>query len=217
MRRILVPILLLMTATSFANERAAIQQMKGRRAVIVFENDIPFSVGQKVYLQSEDGVELGVRKDIRNHLQRKNSIQLSASLDSTNTKPDETTASSLAVRYGLNYENFELGPLVSLSSTKASSQMNLYKFGGFFDFNFVPNRAGEDLVYGVFAEASSANAKTGSISTTTTSLGGGAFIKWFVLSPVLAIRLNAYYRNDKPNNSKGTNTTGIGFALEHYF
>src|SRR5689334_3316193 len=106
---------------SFAAERGVIQQMKGKRAIVQFEKDIPFSVGQKVYLNSEDGTELGVNKELRNPLERKNSISLDTEIYSTEietkvsrvTSKTTITGYSLSGRYGWNQGQYEYGPFFS--------------------------------------------------------------------------------------------------------
>jgi hypothetical protein len=203
--------------TSFAGERAVVQQMKGRRAIIQFEKDIPFSVGQAVYINSETGVELGVRNDARNFLQRQNVVELSGGFSTTDTDP-ETTIFTVSGRYGFNYGNYEFGGRASFKSTEAgSSERSEYTLGGFFDYNLVPNKPGEDFVYGAYAELGIGNQKVGSQNFSYTEIIGGGFLKWFVFSPVLAVRLNLFYQHAKPENGDASNTTGISWGLAHYF
>ncbi len=225
---------LLATSISFAAEKAVIQQMKGRRAIVHFEKDIPFSVGQKIYLNSEDGVELGVQKEMRNPLERKNSVSFAAGFSSAETttkavgtSKTSTTSYVISGRYGWNKENYEYGPLGSFSFSKTSgsgsSETNTYQFGGFFDYNLIPNKPGEDTVWGFFGEGAFGNTKSNGLGATIITATGGGFIKWFVFSPMLAIRSNLYYSLDLTDfasgttKSRNTGTLGASFALSHYF
>lgn len=209
---------------SFAGERAVIQQMKGKRAIVQFEKDIPFSVGQRVYLNSEDGSELGMRKELRNPLERKNSVSLETSFTSTDTAT-ATTEYEIAARYGWNMGKYEFGPVFSYSFTKNVSEISNYKVGGFFDFNFISNNPGEDFIWGVYGEGKIGNSKVSTASTSFTAVTGGAFVKWFIFSPALALRANALYEYEMDEKSTTTNnaaqknftTTGLQIGLNHYF
>lgn len=211
---------LLASSISLAAERAVIQQMKGKRAILQFESDIPFSVGQKVYLNSESGTELGVRKELRNPLERKNLVSLAAEISNTDTSPTSATY-SLTGRYGWNKEQYEFGPVGTFSFFKqgsiSSTERTSYAFGGFFDYNFILNKPGEDFIWGAYGEASLGSTKVGSSDKSATFITGGAFAKWFIFSPMLAARVNAFYKNTKLANTAASNTMGLELALTHYF
>lgn len=217
MRLILLIASIFVAITSFAGERAVIQQMKGRRAILQFEKDIPFSVGQPVNINSDSGVELGIRGDSRNFLQRKNVVDLSGGFSTTDTNP-ETTSMTIAGRYGFNYGNYEFGGRGGYTNLKQSSfERTQYSIGGFFDLNLVPNKPGEEFIYGAYGELGIGNLKTGGQSSSLTELTGGGFLKWFVFSPVLALRLNVYYTHTKPDRGNASNTMGLSWGLAHYF
>ncbi len=202
---------------SFAAERAVIQQMKGKRAIVHFEKDIPFSVGQKVYLNSENGTEIGVRKELRNPLERKNSVTLAGELSSTDTSPKATTTFAISGRYGFNEEQYEYGPIGVYAYSKATSEVSRYEFGGFFDYNLIPNKPGEDFIWGGYGEATLGNVKVANSSQSLTVFTGGAFAKWFIFSPMLAVRANGFYSNESQGSSTSSNTTGIELGISHYF
>lgn len=218
---------LLASSFTLASERAVIQQMKGKRAIVQFEKDIPFSVGQKVYLTSEDGTELGVRKEERNPLERKNSISMAVdvySMDvetkvSGTTTKTSTTAYSLTGRYGWNMAQYEFGPLgeYTFSKPKGGNESSRMAFGGFFDYNFIPNKPGEDFIFGAYGEASIGSSKISDSNKSITTATGGGFVKWFVLSPMLAVRANLYYSWEKQGDNAQGYTTGLQLALNHYF
>lgn len=218
---------LLATSFSLAAERGVIQQMKGKRAIVQFEKDIPFSVGQKVYMNSEDGTELGVRKEERNPLERKNSITMAVdvySMDietkvSGTTTKTSTTAYSLTGRYGWNMEQYEFGPLgeYTFSKPKGGNESSRMAFGGFFDYNLIPNKPGEDFIFGAYGEASIGSSKISNSNKSITTATGGGFAKWFFLSPMLAFRANLYYSWEKQGDNAQGFTTGVQLALSHYF
>lgn len=219
---------LVTTCISLAAERAVIQQMKGRRAIVQFEKDIPFSVGQKIYLNSDDGTEYGVRRENRNFLERKNLISIaagfsSAELDQGTTKTSATFY-NINVRYGWNQEQYEFGPFTNMTFAKYknSSEISSYQFGGFFDYNFIPNKPGEDIIYGAYGEGSFGNNKNAGVSNTSLIIAGGGFVKWFIFSPALAVRANLSYSMETQDRSNGysditINSFGGNLGLSHYF
>jgi hypothetical protein len=227
MKFALLIISLLASSLALAAERAVIQQMKGKRAILQFEKDIPFSVGQKVYLNSEDGTELGVSKEGRNFLERKNSIEMAVDIYSTDieTKVSSVTSKTslsgytMTGRYGWNRENFEFGPLAELTyvKPKSSDESSRYAIGGFFDYNFVPNKPGEDFIWGAFGEGIIGSSKVGTSNKSITGLNGGGFIKWFFLSPMLALRTNLYISYEKQGDNAQSTTTGVQLGFSHYF
>lgn len=210
---------LVVTSISLASERAVIQQMKGRRAIVQFEKDIPFSVGQKIFLNSDDGAEYGIRKETRNFLERKNLISISSFITTIDTKPS-TTAYGISGRYGWNQQQYEFGPMASISYYKvgsiSASETTKYLFGGFFDFNLIPNKPGEDFIFGGYAEGSVGSSKVGASNKSVTIMTGGGFVKWFIFSPMLAVRANVLYSNEK-QDSASRNTTGVEVGINHYF
>jgi hypothetical protein len=220
-------LIMLISNFSHAVDRAVIQQMKGKRAILQFETDIPFSVGQKIYVNSDEGTEIGIRKEGRNPMQRKNSIDLisnfaNVSVESkVGTTKTTTTAgtNSLSGRYGWNMEQFEFGALGSYSYAKAknSSEVSSYQVGGFFDYNFIPNKPGEDFIWGAYGEGTVGNTKASSVSRGSVGFTAGGFVKWFILSPMLALRINAFYNYENQDQDYINTTTGMGFGLSHYF
>ncbi len=217
-------ITLITSSFSLAAEKAVIQQMKGRRAIVQFEKDIPFSVGQKIYLNSDDGSEYGVSTVGRNPMVRKNSVSLAATFRTTETKPNPTNYYSISGRYGWNLERYELGPMGTYTLNKVgSSESTSMLFGGFFDFNMIPNKPGEDIIWGAYGEANFGTAKTGNVSSNLTTATGGGFVKWFVFSPMLAARVNIFYSYNILDRASSTSTTknysasGLEIGLTNYF
>lgn len=218
---------LLITSLSVAAERAVIQQMKGKRAIIQFEKDIPFSVGQKVSLSSEDGTELGVSKENRNFLERKNSIEMAINIYSSQmetkvnstTSKATTTAYTMSGRYGWNRELYEFGPLAEFTYSKPenSDESSRYAIGGFFDYNFIPNKPGEDFIFGAYGEGIIGSSKISNSNKSITGFTGGGFAKWFFFSPMLAARANLYLAYEKQGDNAQSTTTGVQLGFTHYF
>lgn len=219
-------ILLFVCGMTHAEERATIEQMKGRRAIIRFEKDIPFSVGQTITTTTSEGNEFGYLTTGRNLLERKNSLSFSSSISNLATKTkgtsgtSNTTEASAEIKYGWNLKQFEVGPVVSLTQYKATLEVTTFSIGGFFEYNLVPNLPGHDLIWGpqaqVLTETQQTKTSSSSSNDSLITLQAGMFAKWFILSPVLALRFDGYY---KYGTQDSTTTSGLvfGAGLNHYF
>jgi hypothetical protein len=126
--------------------------------------------------------------------------------------------SSLAVRYGWNAVDMEYGPIGSFSyATASSSSSRAIGVGGFFDYNLVPNKVGNDMVYGLGAMGTyvTTTTTTGSVesnsSTMKFELGGQ--VKWFALGNSVAIRGDGVYSYEQITPASGTSTTRSGFVM----
>lgn len=107
-------------------------------------------------------------------------------------------------RFGWNKGSMEFGPTVSyqsyaiseqIASVRAQANISSFFYGGFFDYDLIPNTSGRGLVYGISTDLQLGNTSlTGgssgfSISATRLFLGG--FAKWFPLGGIVAIRGDA--------------------------
>lgn len=207
---------------SFAGNTATIEQMKNKKAIIRFDDDIPFRLGQKVIVTSNEDSDYTFGKASRNLLEKKNSITFSSGITNLTTKTDSggtvrTSSFDISVRYGINKVDYEYGPIFNFENNKLSSGTTTsYNIGGFYEHNFVPNNAQEDKIHGLFGDITIGSMKTSSDTVSPLTFNIGAFYKWFALSPVLAFRFDAAYRY-----SKYDDTTINGFVLSgginHYF
>lgn len=196
---------------------AKVIKVKGQQAIVQFPPGTPPVVGEMVPVgdsaQTEGGSHSG--RGSRAHL-----LAVAGSIFFTNNSAtsNSTTGFRLQGRYGWNQEVFEFGPLAELdySSTTGQSSRTLLG-GGFFDFNFVPNKPGIPTIYGV-----GATADVGQVSTTTGStdvsssqfdLFVGGNVKWFGLSENVALRGDAGFSMSR-TSVNGTATTNSGLLIQ---
>jgi hypothetical protein len=213
--------LLLISSIVWSAETATIQQIKGQKAIVAFDQGIPFSIGQKLNVSSADGSEIGNIRSNRNLLEKKNSISLSGQFSSLKQeKQDQQTSFSLAGTYSWNKGQYEYGPELTYSFFDAGNTTTTTLIGGYFDYNLNINDGRHDTVYGGVARAGfgSRMTKTSVNKSTEDSLvfdvGGQA--KFFLLSQVLAIRTELVFRHitvDKEN----TSGLVVNLGLQHYF
>jgi hypothetical protein len=205
-----------------ASESATVQQMKGKKAILLFSNDIPFSVGQEVFINSAEGAEIGLSKERRNLLQRMNSISLTGKF--SNLKQEDVKASelSLSLLYAWNWSEYEFGPQITLSNTELDdTTISSTGFGGFVDYNIDQNVPGQDRVWGLMARVLMSNRTSKDDSDTTktnlTTLDLGLQAKFFNLSQVLAIRTEFVYEIIKVEDQKDVTGFVFNFGLQSYF
>ena len=225
MKAFLSLLVCLSSSPLWAAERATIQQIKDKRAIVRFDEDVPYSVGQEIFVNSKEGGELGLLPGQRNLLERRNSISLSGnvlkgSLDLDNLPTVDYTTYQLVVTYGWNFKNFELGPTVSLNIYD-QDELNIQEtgLGGFFEYNFAPNIVGEDLLYGLRADflySSRSQKANKTTNTNSTTINAGGFVKWFAFSPVLAVKSSLLYVVSEEKTFRVTGYS-LSFGLEHYF
>ncbi len=100
-------------------------------------------------------------------------------------------------RGGWNAANFEYGPIAKISYIGPDSNSNttIFAFGGFLDYNLVPNTPGTDIVYGVGGDAKivSNNVKFAGTSTSSSGieLNGGGVYKYFLFRSDTCLRFDA--------------------------
>lgn len=214
--------LLLSSLNLWAEEKATVQQMKGKKAILLFENDIPFSVGQKVYLGSAEGEEIGLSKTSRNLLERKNSISLSGAFASLKQEGESVSMFSLTAQYSWNWSQYEFGPLVSFSTADAgSTETSGTDIGFYADYNIDQNVPGQSPTWGLVGRFSLEQSKItiggSSTSSNSTKMDFGLQAKSFFFSQVLALRTELVYQLEKPKD--GSDITGfvVNLGLQHYF
>ena len=225
MKAFLSLLVCLSSSPLWAAERATIQQIKDKRAIIRFDEDVPYSVGQEIFVNSAEGGELGLLPGQRNLLERKNSIALSGSITKTsvdveNSEDGEYSTYQMNVTYGWNFKNFEIGPSVLLNIYEQDgTRIDVIGLGGFFEYNLVPNVVGESFIYGIRADYShTSRSQKGDFSdnSSRSRFSVGGFAKWFVFSPVLALKSSLGYFSD---DDDGFRLSGFAltFGVDHYF
>ncbi|MFN9068348.1 MAG: hypothetical protein ACK5V3_14030, partial [Bdellovibrionales bacterium] len=184
--------------------------------------DIPFSVGQEVYINSAEGAEIGLSKESRNLLERRNSISLTGEFSNLSQDGEKQTELSLSLLYAWNWSQFEFGPQFSLSNTDISdTTRSTTGVGAYVDYNFDENVPGQDRVWGLVGRVVAANSSTKASGSTTKSnatiLDAGLQAKFFQLSQVLAIRTELVYQIQKVKDQKDTTGVVFNFGLQTYF
>ncbi len=181
------------------------------------ENDLDSAVGSSS--TSMGGKSVGSRDHTIS-----GSAQFSSTSSESSTPNSKKVTSSqltLSAGYGWNKKIFEYGPRFSITRNSPGNNTTNTSFGlgGFFDYNFMPNVPGADMVY--FAGASldyrrSSSDAAGSSDSDGIDLFVGPGLKWFPLGNSLAIRAEGglgYSRGSIGN----TTSTGITFAARAGF
>jgi hypothetical protein len=227
MKHLLSSLLVLasMSVASLAHaQQAKVIKVKGQQAIVQFPNGVPPVVGEMIPVGgSEVQTETGAKpRGSRAHV-----LAVAGQIYFTNNSAtsNSTTGFKLRGSYGWNQEIFEFGPLAELdyASTTGQSSRTLLG-GGFFDFNFVPNKPGVETVYGVGATADAGQQTTTTGSTDLTSsefdLFAGANAKWFGLSDNVALRADAGFQMVRTSvNGQATTNSGLQIlaGLSFYF
>lgn len=185
-----------------------VEKVKGNKAVIEYSGTTlspggTYAIGGA---QDEEGaISAGHRKYIIGGSVSLEFFTDSSSLaSSTSTKDNEM---EFLGRFGWNLENYELGFIFGYTSNETdSSAYSAISGGGFFDYNFTPNRPGTSSILGLAAESTytSITSSTGGSGMGVTVSG---FMKWFTLGPSTALRLDAGYFYGKSDFNTYTTTT----------
>lgn len=217
----LVLFFLLVSTSAWSAETATIQQIKGQKAILVFDEGIPFSLGQKLYINSAEGTEIGNIKTTRNLLEKKNSANLVGQFSSLKPKDsDQETRFSITGSYSWNKGQYEYGPELTYSFVDTGNSTTTTLLGGYFDYNMKPNDGAHDQVHGGVARvgfgSQATKTSTGKSSYDILQFDVGGQAKFFMLSQVLALRTELVYRFatvDKEN----INGFVFNLGLQHYF
>jgi hypothetical protein len=198
-------------------QQAKVIKVKGQQAIVQFPNGVAPVIGEMIPVGGEAVSERGEKSSraSREHLL---AIIGSIYFFNNSATSNSTTGFSAQGRYGWNLETFEFGPLgeIDYSSTTGQSDRTLLG-GGFFDFNFVPNKPGNEMIYGVGATADigQVSSTKASIESTTSQfdLFAGGNLKWFGLSDNVALRGDAGFSMTR-TTFNGQNTTISGLLIK---
>lgn len=206
-----VAAILLLTELAFG-QTAKVLKVKGRNAVVAFPEGHEPEVGDTISLK-KGGERTGTGS-------RDYTLGLSGSLAMISDSRTSKNTTTLAVdgRFGWNMAQYEAGPIgefrYSTADDRSSRTLGL---GGFFDFNFIPNVAGEELVYGAGVEGTygQSTVTTASVENSSTEMAffGGLFAKWFGLGN-FGVRGDAGYEYVRANTQSGTTVTSSGFLVK---
>ncbi len=191
---------------------------KGQRALVIFPNSVAPQTGETYRII--DSFEEGWSEESA-FPQRNYTIDLSSQVGRSSTTAGSTSVATTGLafdaRFGLNWQNIELGPAVSiLYAGVGTTSTSVIGFGGFVDFNFIENRPGTFFVPGVGVNAGV------KIQSSTMSFGAGAdlFLKVFVFDNATALKialLGDYYSGKVGAVNVASMTLGLGLGLQVYF
>lgn len=228
MKNILMSLLVITVGSVAFAQEAKVIKVKGQQAIVTFPSGVKPQVGQTIDLGGGgvSGEAAGVGTG-----SRANSLSLQGQFSILNNSggatSTTTTTLSFTGRYGWNMETMEFGPIGTITYVSQSGySARTLKAGGFFDFNFVPNKSGVVMVWGVggdaqFGQETSQTGSNPESSTTVMDFFVGANVKYFGLADNVAVRADAGLEYDRNTPSSGTTTTEMGLmtrvGLSFYF
>lgn len=194
-----------------------VKKTKGRQAIIELtsgslENNHTYIIDSSkagLSSQSQRKRVLGLEGSLLGY------SSLASSTDGAGSSSWETIA--LQSYFGWNFQQFEVGPIVSFVSTSGGVKTSSLGFGGFFDYNLQDNSPGREFLSGLLATFQLINQDAGGSKSNGQKMALGAFIKWFPGPDWLCLRTNLKYEmTDEKTSLTATKTTGFtllaGFA-----
>lgn len=207
---LLVFSILAFSSASFA-QKIKVRRVKGNQAVIEFAGG-NLQAGQVYELAPDEFSESTVTSSSRKYV-------TALSLSFMNTKSDAPGASNdttitLNGKFGWNFGNYELGPLLTYASNQVgSTTISTYKVGGFADYNMISNTPGEAFVYGLGGTASMGQLDGGSGNKRDLmDFFVGPFVKWFPTGSSVGFRIDVGYIYQKQSGGVGGDATVTGLA-----
>jgi len=222
--KIIGAVLVLLTANHAYAQTVKVLKVSGRKAIVQTAPGTELKVGQTLNVE-DDALGEGSDKSSfpPSNGKRANSAGFSGDLSAVNAGHTNGTASltttifDLNAFYGWNKVTMEFGPRLGLSSVSAGgSNTSQYTAGGFFDYNFVPNNPGTELVYGAGGTVDLGTASQSSGSGSVMNFFAGGNLKWFPLGISVAVRGDAglvYYKT----STSGDTITQTGFMIKGGF
>ncbi len=192
-----------------------VKKVKGKQALIEYsgpqlENGKTYSISSPSdNSSSSDRSNFAILREIS-----LSSLSSTASGVSAGT----STSFSLLLGYGWNYENFEFAPLLGFgTASSGGASATSFTIGALGDYNFQSNIVGNDSIWGLGAEITSAKRDSGSSSETRLNAFAGGFLKWFIFSPTTCLRLDLGYVYSKRTTTVDAVDSGLlgkgGFAV----
>lgn len=195
-----------------------IKKIRGKQAIV--ELDSPLEEGKTYQIETE---KITLNTDFSEQFKsRYNSISLGADLSFfSGTKTLDNNFSFIG-KYGWNYTNFEFGPVINLQVyDKGFGTSTTYLLGGYFDYNYTPNKAPRDLIFGPSVQLLLGNR--------TFETGGSAqlsqaqlslFLTWYINSSPLALKSELGYQIRRVTSSTAeSNLSGVvsQIYMAYYF
>ena len=210
---------LLPTSQSFG-QQAKVIKVKGKQAIVAFPDGMAPQVGQLLNI-SDGSNDVSMKAPSAGSRGHQIGFLADISMVSSSTNGQSATNTSLSatnLKYGWNQGIMEYGPTGVLSySTGGGQTSTTIGGGGFFDYNLVPNKIGNDFVWGFGGSAgiSQTSVSNGfSTSTTAYDLFGGAQAKYFPFGNSIAVRADAGLDYSSSSTSPGFTSTSVGLHVK---
>lgn len=208
-------------STSASAASFTVKKTKGNSSVI--ESSTPLIPGETYIIQSSKQGQIS--EDVtytRSNRSRENSF--SGGIDSSFFKSDQLQEHMIDLegRYGWNFGDYELGPLMHIHLLDEGAGFNTdISLGGYFDYNLVSNVASEDFIYGLTAQGYGGNREfTNGASSQIFAFGGGGYLSWFLMRSTAALRIEGLVQQKKIATSVASSNV-LGFTgrmlLSFYF
>lgn len=193
-------------------QKIRVKKVKGQQAIIEFSGG-SLRPGQAYELAQDDFGDSGAEFSSRQYVINVGMSLLNTKSDAANSTND--TSFTVVGKFGWNFSDFELGPMLSYNSeSSGNATVNTIKFGGFGDYNMIPNIAGESFIYGLGAQGSLGQRDAGNnakVDLMTMSLG--PFAKWFPNGGNYGFRVDMLYLYQNRSGA-GADVTISGFGAE---
>lgn len=204
---------LLITSVTFG-QQIQVKKVKGNKAVVEFTGNL--NQGQTYSLGGRSSPATGGNRD----------YVIGGSLsyfsgDDTLVVPSLTVKSkssdlNMSFRFGWNFKNYEVGPLIFYRNVDSDYQAAHYttmSAGAFADYNFTPNHSGETMILAATGEVSVGTySPQGGSSGNALGLFTGGSVKWFGLTNTSAVRADLGLNYQK-NSISNASIESTGFAL----
>lgn len=194
---------ILFSTTAKATATFTVKKTKGNSAVI--ESSMPLIPGE-TYTLGESAHP--TQKQLREN-------SLAGGIDTSFFKSDTLQEHQIDIeaRYGWNFKDYELGPLVHINLLDEGAGFNTeFYLGGYFDYNLISNVASEDQIFGLTAQGYGGNREfTNGSNSQIFSLGGGGFLTWFLLRSSTALRFEGLIEQKRIATSV-TSSNVLGFS-----
>lgn len=208
-----VLLLLTLSAEPVLAEKIKVKKIKGNQAVI--ETTTPLEEGQSYELMTEPvSQDVDYKSSVLSS--RRNSLTLGGQLDFLRSDLSQRNRFSFQGRYGWNFSTLEVGTFAEMTSQDdGAGATTTILGGGYFDYNFIPNRDPKKMIYGPFAllgiGSTSYPSSTAGGSVSTLQMNFGGFMSYFVGNSATALRGEAYAIYQQVNTTAQQSTlTGLG-------
>lgn len=222
MKSIVVISALLFSAPVLA-QKLIVTKVKGSQAIVNVSNG-KLETGQIIDLSDDETPEFSSAGGGGG---RDNVIGFAGSVkmleDDANGSKINTTEALITLAYGWNRGTVEFGPIGILGMADrggAAGNVTTFGAGGFFDFNFSPNRPGNDSIFGAGVQGTYQSTSGGGASSSVTTVVPSGFLKWFVLgrsSTALRFDLGYQYQSQGGGSSRTISGLIVGAGFGVYF